>query len=95
MALRKKILLNCETATALVEKKRDQKLELSERFGLWIHLAYCSFCALFFQQSKIIDDSAKAYGEKITNEQKAYKLDPLRKAALTEAFDKEIKNQTS
>ena len=90
MALKEKILLNCETATALVEKKRDQKLDVSERFGLWIHLAYCSFCALFFQQSKIIDDSTKAYGEKITNEQKAYKLDPQRKAQITEAFDRKM-----
>ena len=90
MVLKEKILLNCETATALVEKKRDQKLDVSERFGLWIHLAYCSFCALFFQQSKIIDDSTKAYGEKITNEQKAYKLDPQRKAQITEAFDRKM-----
>jgi predicted AAA+ superfamily ATPase len=90
MGVKDNILMNCERATAVVEKKRDEKLEFSERFGLWIHLAYCSFCALFFQQSKIIDDSTKAYGEKITNEQKAYKLNPQRKATLTEAFDKEL-----
>jgi|GEM_PF-435856 len=95
MGLTKKIFMNCERATAVVEKKRDQKLEFSERIGLWIHLAYCGFCALFFEQSRILDDCTKAYGEKITNEQKAYKLDPQRKAQITEAFDKEIKSQNT
>ena len=91
MALKNKILLNCESATALVEKKRDKKLEWSERIGLWIHLAYCGFCALFFEQSRILDQSTKAYAEKITTEQKSYKLDPLHKAQLTEAFEKELR----
>ena len=85
--------MNCESATALVEKKRDKKLELSERLGLWIHLGYCSICALFFEQSKILDDCTKVYGDKVTNEQKAYKLDPERKATLIKAFDTELKNQ--
>lgn len=85
--------MTCETATGLVEKKRDKKLDVSERLGLWVHLAYCSFCALFFEQSKILDDSTKVYSEKVTNEQKAYKLNPERKAELNKAFDTELKNQ--
>ncbi len=84
--------MNCEHATSLVEKKRDKKLVLSERIGLWIHLAYCSFCALFFEQSRILDEVTKAYAKKVTNEQKAYKLDPLQKSELIKAFDKELKN---
>jgi len=76
MALKENILMSCEHATALVEKKRDDKLQLSERMGLWVHLAYCSICALFFEQSKILDDSAKAYAVKVHNEQKTYPLDP-------------------
>jgi hypothetical protein len=82
--------MNCEQAAALVEKKRDKKLAFGERIGLWVHLAYCGFCALFFDQSKIIDQSVKAYGEKVTNEQKAYPLDPRHKANLAEAFNKEL-----
>ena len=83
--------MSCEQATALVEKKRDKKLALSERMGLWAHLGYCSLCALFFKQSRILDDSAHAYATRVTNEQKGYKLDPARKAAIHEALDIELK----
>ena len=95
MALKEKILMNCEQATSLVEKKRDKKLVLSERLGLWIHLAYCGFCALFFEQSKILDDCTKAYAEKVTNEQKAYPMDPHHKVELSKSFEKELKNRES
>ena len=91
MGLKDKILMNCEQATALVEKKQDKKLVLGERIGLWIHLAYCGFCAMFFEQSKILDDSAKVFSEKVTNGQKAYPMDPLRKSEITEAFKSELK----
>ena len=95
MALKDNILMNCEHATSLVEKKRDKKLVISERLGLWVHLAYCGFCALFFEQSKILDDSTKAYAEKVTNEQKTYPMDPHHKAELSKAFETELKNQRS
>ena len=85
--------MSCEHATALVEKKRDDKLLISERLGLWVHLAYCSICALFFEQSKIVDDSAKAYADKVYNEQKTYPLNPEQKAKLTAAFDAEMKKK--
>ena len=90
MALKEKILMNCESATALVEKKRDKELGLAERIGLWIHLGYCSFCKLFYTQSKILDDSAKAYADKVSNAQKSYKLNPERKAEIARAFNAEI-----
>ena len=90
MALKEKILLNCEGATALVEKQYDKKLTFSERIGLWIHMAYCGFCKLFYKQSKILDDSAKAYADRVSSEQKTYKLSPDRKAELTKAFNAEM-----
>jgi len=93
MALKDNILMNCEHATSLVEKKRDKKLVISERLGLWVHLAYCGFCALFFEQSRILDESTKKYSEKVTNEQKAYKLNPGQKEKLTKAFEAELKDQ--
>jgi uncharacterized protein YdeI (YjbR/CyaY-like superfamily) len=93
MGLKNKILMNCESATALVEKKRDRKLDLSERLGLWMHLAYCSFCTLFFEQSKILDDTTKVYSERVTNQQKSYKLNPDRKSEIIKAFDTELKKE--
>ena len=91
MGVKHKILMNCQSATAVVEKKRDGKLAFTERLGLWIHLSYCSLCALFFQQSKILDDSAKSYATKVTNEQKAYKLDNAFKDKLSKDFEQELK----
>ena len=91
MALKEKILLNCEGATALVEKQCEKKLSFSERVGLWIHMAYCGFCRLFYKQSKILDDSAKAYADRVSSEQKIYKLNPEFKIKLNEAFDTELK----
>ncbi len=82
--------MSCHTATALIEKKRDKKLDLPERIGLWVHLAYCKICGLFFAQGKILDDSIKAYAEKVAQGEKTYKLNPERKGKLTEAFDKEL-----
>ena len=93
MALKDNIKMSCKQATSLVEKKRDKKLVLSELFGLWVHLGYCSICALFFEQSKILDDSAKSYASKVTNEQKSYTLDPKRKAEIAQVFDTELENQ--
>ena len=91
MALKEKILLNCEGATALVEKQCEKKLSFTERIGLWIHMAYCGFCKLFYKQSKILDDSAKAYADRVSSEQKTYKLNPEFKVKLNEAFDTELK----
>ncbi len=84
-------MMTCEQATALVEKKRDQKLDFSERIGLWLHMAYCRFCALFAEQSRIIDECTKAYADKASDEKGIYKLDVKRKAELSEAFDAELR----
>jgi len=85
--------MNCQTATLLVEKKRDGKLTWSERMGLWMHTAYCSICALFFKQAEILDGSAKAYAQKIDTEQKSYKLNPDSKARMEEALGRELRDQ--
>ena len=91
MGLKNNILMNCQQASAVVEKKRDGKLSASERIGLWIHLGYCSICRLFFQQSEIIDKSYKYYADDIDLEQKIYPLSPERKEALEKALREEMK----
>jgi hypothetical protein len=93
MKLKDILLMDCETATGLSDKLNDKKLSFGEKLGLRIHLLICDLCGLFFKQSKIIDDSAKVYAEKITLEKKSYPLDPQRKAQLSEAFKAEMKNQ--
>ena len=59
MKLREVFRMNCAEATLLCEKRRESKLSIFERFGLWLHLAYCSFCRLFVRQSDIISEQIK------------------------------------
>ena len=92
MGIKNKILISCKAASELVVKKSDMKLSIAERFGLWMHLAYCTVCALFAEQSKVIDESTKAYAQKIQTEQKSYKLNDLKKAEISKVIQQELKN---
>jgi predicted anti-sigma-YlaC factor YlaD len=91
MRVKKNIIMTCQHATSVVEKKRDGQLSLTERIGLWIHLGYCSICRLFFQQADIIDKSFEVYADNIDIEQKVYPLDPARKNAMDRALKGELK----
>jgi hypothetical protein len=51
----KKIAYNCRKATLLIEKKQIDKLTLREKLELKIHLAGCSVCRTFEQQSIMIN----------------------------------------
>lgn len=47
----KKLLLSCQAATALMEKKHREEISRSERIRLAIHLALCSACRQYERQS--------------------------------------------
>jgi len=55
----KKIQYNCKQATFLIEKRQLTKLTFREAIELRIHLAGCSVCRLFDQQSHIINALVK------------------------------------
>jgi hypothetical protein len=84
-----KIRHNCRKATFLIEKKLAGKITLRERLELKIHLAGCSVCRLFLQQSvainKMIKDLFKA------SEQKDVSLDEAFKKDLQERIEEELK----
>ena len=50
MALKEKILMNCESASALVEKKRDKKLDFRSIWAMDTHGVLQVLCA--FLQAK-------------------------------------------
>ena len=52
----KKIQYNCKKATFLIEKKMIDKLTFREKIELRIHLAGCSVCRLYQQQSEMINE---------------------------------------
>ena len=52
---RKKIAYNCKKATFLIEKKQIGSISMREKMELKIHLAGCSVCRIFEQQSITIN----------------------------------------
>jgi hypothetical protein len=51
--------ITCKKATYLSSKKEEGKLNWIEKIQLRSHIAICSFCRLFEQQSKIIAHQVK------------------------------------
>ncbi len=51
----KSIAYNCRRATLLIEKKQSVSLSLREQLELRIHLAGCSICRTYEQQSLLIN----------------------------------------
>lgn len=47
----KKVAFNCRKATMLIEKRQFTYITKREQLELKLHLAGCSFCRLFEQQS--------------------------------------------
>lgn len=55
----KKIAYNCKKATFLIEKQQIGKITELEKMELKLHLAGCSICITFMQQSTVINQMAK------------------------------------
>ena len=53
------IAYNCRKATFLIEKEMVGKITLREKLELKIHLAGCSVCRIFQEQSKTINQMVK------------------------------------
>jgi hypothetical protein len=94
MKYKDKIMMNCEGAAGLVEKSRDKKLDLLERMGLWVHMAYCKFCTIFYKQSAILDQSARAYASRIDDGKKSYPLNPRRKDEIKRSLETELQKES-
>ncbi|MES2448095.1 MAG: hypothetical protein V4546_12995 [Bacteroidota bacterium] len=57
----KDILYNCRKATFLIEKKNLTTISVREQVELKIHLAACSVCKLYQQQSGFINKMVKKH----------------------------------
>jgi len=55
--LMKKIMLSCDKATELIEKRIHFKLTFWEKIQLKLHLAFCKPCSHYEKQSYIIEES--------------------------------------
>ena len=59
MSKLKKIAYNCRKATLLIEKQQLARLTVKETIELNLHLAGCSVCRIFQQQSVVINKMIK------------------------------------
>lgn len=84
-----KIAYNCKKATFLIEKKQIGTISLREKLELKIHLAGCSVCRIFEQQSIKINEMVKNLFH-TNSQQEEIKLDEDFKKAMQERIEKEL-----
>ena len=84
----KKIAYNCKQATFLIEKKQLETLTIREKLELKIHLAGCSVCRTFQQQSIAINQMVKGLFHQ--SQPKEIKLDENFKIELQERIDEKL-----
>ena len=84
-----KITHNCKQATFLIEKKQVRSLTLREWLELHIHLAGCSVCRRFQQQSIMINNWLKEIFH--SAQQTERHLDDTFKEELQERIDSALK----
>lgn len=80
----KNIIYNCKQATFLIEKKTAGKITAIETLQLRIHLAGCSYCRTYQQQSFLINRLFTAFPSS------ELKLDDDFKTSLKLKIEKEI-----
>lgn len=57
---------SCREITALVSKGLDKKLNLRERFAVWLHISMCSSCRNFQKQTQLIRGMAQRYTDRLS-----------------------------
>jgi hypothetical protein len=87
----KKIAYNCKKATFLIEKKQIGSISIREKLELKIHLAGCSVCRIFEQQSIVINRMVK---ELFHSDQHApFKLDDIHKKDMQERIEEKLNRE--
>ncbi|SDE22920.1 hypothetical protein [Pedobacter soli] len=80
----KNIIYNCNQATFLIEKKMAGKISAAQTLQLKVHLAGCSVCKLYMQQSLLINRLFSSFSAA------DFKLDEAFKISLTKKIEREI-----
>ncbi|MGF6848913.1 hypothetical protein QFZ51_004148 [Chitinophaga sp. W3I9] len=85
----KKIAYNCRKATFLIEKQQIGRITLREKLELRIHLAGCSICKTFQQQSIIINQMVHNFFHSAGQAER--KLDDKFKQELQKSIDDKLR----
>ena len=86
----KKVAYNCRKATMLIEKKQLTQITKREQLELKLHLAGCSVCRLFEQQSIKISHLYKSF---FASPAGNIKLDDLFKSSLQNRIDEKLRSK--
>jgi len=57
----KRLMISCEKATFLMEKKKLIRLSWMERIQLRLHKSMCTACRMYGKQSRVLDHLLKKY----------------------------------
>lgn len=60
MKIMNKLMLSCQTATGLMEKKHRARLAFGEKMQLAFHTAMCDACRRYEQQSRLLEHLFKS-----------------------------------
>jgi len=88
MSTENKIAYNCRKATFLIEKQKLSGISIKQQYELKFHLAGCSVCQLFQQQSLLIDRMVKKHF--FSDNKDLPKLDKKFKESLEKRIDSEL-----
>jgi hypothetical protein len=84
----KKIAYNCKKATFLIEKKQIGSITIKKKLELEIHLAGCSVCRIFEQQSVAINRMVKELFH--SSQHRKFRLDDDYKKDLQERIEEKL-----
>ena len=88
MSLFHSIFYTCEEASTFAIRSSQEKIPLTKRFKLKIHLLFCEACKRFNIQNKWIDDHL----HKMEHVDTIHKLSHVSKARLTNILHAEIES---
>jgi len=80
----KNMIYNCNQATFLIEKRISGKITATEALQLQVHLAGCSVCKIYQQQSILINKLFTGFSPDY------FKLDEAFKISLAKKIEAEI-----
>lgn len=83
----KQIQYNCHKATFLIEKRTMKPLTMFEQVELRIHLAGCSVCRTYQQQSQLIGQMVRKI---LDGHAVKHALDDEEKKAMEERIEQEL-----
>lgn len=84
------LMLSCNKATLLIEKRHARPLSFVERVQLKMHLAMCDKCTEYQKQSLLIENILKASRKNIPNPSEL-KLSPDSKALIQNTINQNFK----